>query len=262
VSSTGSTGAYKGGRRPYSSMRATAVLRDAFAMLRDQPLLFLPRIAMTVVTSALWIMLLGAVGQPVPAALDTLLRVAALSLVVLPLQTWVYNGYFFVVARDARTPREIANAFRAGLGRLLPGVAAVVAVVMAGTVAALPGAFAASYGVVAASPLLQAAGAALAVAALLAATVLLYFVPVAVVLGDGGFVASLRRGVATSRQRRGTVTAITLLSFGVLAATLAVEGTLRDLGLAGFVVGRLLSAVASVYLIVVNPELYLDAADR
>lgn len=239
--------------------RLRQTFRDAFQLLRGRPLLFLPRLILTLASSALWILLADAVRNPFAASRTDLLVVAAGFLLLLPVQVWVYNAYFFIVKQEGWSLRE---AFRAGIGRVPHGIAAVLLPVVATLLLTVPGVLLIVSGIYRGVMWHVAVGAAYAVLALIVVAIRFYFVPVAAVLGTASFRENVRAGLDAAHKHRTEVTALTLFSFLLLATTVVLEGGLRQAGLIGFVAARLISAVISVYVLVLNPEFYLVALDE
>lgn len=241
-------------------MSLRTVLVDAFALLRSNPLLFVPRLALMAASSVLWIFLVGEIRTVPVVDPGALLVIAGLAVLLTPLQVWTYNAYFILVDRHNASLQDIVAAYRAGLDRLPQGIAAVMVPVFLVGVLSLPGAFLFAYGFVQDAALIQVYGALLVIAVIALVAIAFYFVPVAVVLGEDAFTTNFRKGMAAAREQPRAVAAITIASFVLLLSTLFVEGTLKQAGLAGFIIGRGISTVVSVYLLIVNPELYLDAA--
>jgi hypothetical protein len=102
-----------------------------------------------------------------------------------------------------------------------------------------------------------ATGIALSLVFLLGVSFGLYFVPISLV-ADGDFFKSLRSSFNASNNNRKEVVALTLFSLAVLVASSYVTGWLKDIGLLVFSVGRMVSAVVGTYLLVISPQYYLE----
>lgn len=241
-------------------MRLRTILWEAFEMLREQPILFLPRIASSLVWSGFWIWLVGAVQNPLAFTPGFLQRVAVFLLIMTPIQVWVYNTYFVVVEQYQEDAVSIRAALHDGFYRLPEGMAALLIPAVVAAVAAAPGVYLAALGLVTGDIVLQVVGVVFALAVLLLTGIYFYFTPVAVVLGEESFRSNFRDGLTASRENRGLVIGVALLSIGILGLTTVLEGGARTAGVAGFVAARLVHAVVSVYILVVNPDLYLSVA--
>lgn len=242
-------------------MRLRTILIEAFEMLRERPVLFLPRIVSSLVWSGFWVWLVGAVQYPFVLDPALFQRVVVFLVIMAPLQVWVYNAYFVVVEQYREGTVSIMDALREGLVRLPQGLAALFIPAVVVGVGAVPGIYLAAAGVATGDIVLQLAGVVFALTVLILTGIYFYFTPVAVVLGDDSFRANFRDGLDASRENRRLVVGVTVLSIIVLALTTALEGGARAAGIAGFVLARLVHAVISVYLLVVNPEFYLSVEE-
>lgn len=241
-------------------MRLRTILWDAFEMLRARPTLFLPRIASSLVWSGFWIWLVGAVQTPLVFTSGFFYRVGVFLLIMTPIQVWVYNAYFVVVEQYRDGTVSIGTALHDGLYRLPEGMAALLIPAVVAGVAAAPGVYLTVLGLVSGDIVLQLLGTVFALAVLLLTGIYFYFTPVAVVLGEASFRTNFRDGLTASRENRGIVVGLTVLSVAILGLTTVLEGGARTAGIAGFVAARLVHAVVSVYILVVNPDLYLSVA--
>ncbi|MFB6158802.1 MAG: hypothetical protein ABEJ95_04030 [Candidatus Nanohalobium sp.] len=88
----------------------------------------------------------------------------------------------------------------------------------------------------------------------------LYFVPVTL-LKKKDLMESLQDSFSVSRRNRGEVLGLTVFSILVLSAASLTTGYLRDLGLAVFYIGRVVSSVVGTYVLVVSPSYYLHGED-
>lgn len=87
-------------------------------------------------------------------------------------------------------------------------------------------------------------------------TVATYFLPITL-LENKSFKEGFKDSLETSRSRPGEVTMLTLLSFVLLLLAFASNDYLETLGYAGFILGRMVSAVVTTYIFVVSPRYYL-----
>ncbi|MDY6770884.1 MAG: hypothetical protein SV186_02905 [Candidatus Nanohaloarchaea archaeon] len=243
-------------------MEFRTVLRSAFQLLRDRPLLFLPKLLMTAVWSLFWIQLIQGVTQPIAMQPAQARRLLGYMLLLVPVQILVYNAYFIIVRQYNTDTVDIWSAFRQGLGKLPQGLGAFFIPFIVGSLVAVPGSSLFILGQLNGNLLYQAAGLVLASAGLLVVTILFYFTPVSVVLGDSGFIEEFKRGYRQSRHHLRPVTGIALLSFVLLAVTTLLEGGLQRIGFIGFVLGRLVSSVINLYVLLVNPSMLLELEEN
>jgi hypothetical protein len=84
-----------------------------------------------------------------------------------------------------------------------------------------------------------------------------YFLPIGMLDRDSAL-KGLLSSKNTAFENPSQVTALTLLSFALLALAFVSQGALETLGYLGFVIGRLMSAVVTTYVFVVSPNYYLQ----
>ncbi|MDD5317783.1 MAG: hypothetical protein PHF51_03560 [Candidatus ainarchaeum sp.] len=242
-----------------------SLARGALRELARDPVLFLPKLVSTTLYIPPYLVL---VRSSVEAAKNPLLSQgllgaeapALLALFALaPLWIFIDSMYPELVRQRSETGKlGFRAAARHVLGRF-PKILAVTAILLAiGLAAMLPFAALAALGVVFASLPLIALGALGLAAAVFVLGIAFYFTPTSIVIGEGSVLGSLREGYALSRANFGPVFWLTLLSFALLLAGFYAEGAFSALGEAGFVAGRYLGAVVTVYLYVLNPSAYLE----
>lgn len=245
-------------------MSLRTVLADAFTMLRERPVLFLPRLAMTLVWSVFWLVLVRGLLDPVfflqhP---ERVLILLGFFLVFAPVQVLVYNLYFIAVRQHSDGDIDLWTAAREGFWKLPQGIGAFLVMGMLVGVTSLPGTALIVLGVYQARLLLVGVGALLIAAAVIVVAVVFFFAPAAAVIGEESFLTNLRHGLHASREGRRDVFLITVGSFVLLIGTNAVQGALETAGIVGFFIGRLVAAVIGVYVLIVNPDLFLDVIEE
>lgn len=238
-------------------MALRSVLRDSFTLLREEPVVFLPKLVSSLVGAIFWLYLLAGLTDPTQVSPERVRNLLIYTSVLIPFDTWIYNSYFIIVRQHQAGEVRMLEALKDGFRRLPQGLVALVVPLVLSTLVALPGIIGISVGLVTGNGLLLAGGLAWATLTTIVTTVVFYFSPAAVVLGDS-LVSDFREGISRSLGARREVLAMTLLSVGLLAVAFLAEGALGRLGQIGFVLGRMASGVVTVYLIVVNPELFLS----
>ncbi len=250
-------------------MQFRQVLIRSFQLLRSEPRLFYPRIVMTLVWSAFWIYLaqlfVPMLQSPADYVLNqqiTLDQIVVLSVFVFimtPAELWMYNAYFFMVKqRHVAGDIDMGDAFYRGLLRLPQSI---VLFCLLGTMALIfgtPGAIMFMYGQVHNVFWFQATGVLLSIMAITSVMLTVYFTPISVVLGERSFWRNVKEGLIASDDERHGVYLITLFSFAILLLASVTRGSLQQIGIAGFLLGRLLASIESVYLLIVNPELFIQ----
>ncbi len=85
-----------------------------------------------------------------------------------------------------------------------------------------------------------------------------YFLPIALI-EEEKLLGSVKSSLSTSVSSPVEVISLTVFSFVLLGLTFGSNQYLELLGYAGFVLGRLLSAIVTTYIFVVSPKYYLES---
>ncbi len=102
-----------------------------------------------------------------------------------------------------------------------------------------------------------AAGAAVTLLLTILLTFTIFFLPITI-LEKGKLDKSVKKSLKASRHNSREVTLLLLHSTVLLVLGATMQGTLGNLGLAGFAASRLISAVTTTYLFIVSPKMYLE----
>jgi len=242
-------------------MRLKEPLIAAFKLLRDRPILFIPKIVISTLWSFLWIYLLQHATTPtglqsLPAGL-LLAAVVGLSF----LQIWVYNSYFAIVEQYHADDIRLLTAFKQGLSTMPRGIAVFILLIFISTILAFPGLLIAAIGQLTGDFVLYLTGLGIAIVILLIVTIAFYFVPVSVILGDNSFLQDIKTGFAASTSNLQDVSIISIASFGVLILTGFLEGFAETAGTVSFFLLRYINSIVGVYLLIVNPEMLFKFTD-
>lgn len=85
----------------------------------------------------------------------------------------------------------------------------------------------------------------------------IYFLPATLVDKDST-IDAFKQSFRSSNENRADVTKLIIFSFGLLIVASASSGIGQTLGYIGFVLGRLVSSIVSTYLYVVSPKYYFS----
>lgn len=85
----------------------------------------------------------------------------------------------------------------------------------------------------------------------------IYFLPAALV-SESSSIKSFKQSIGSANENRRHVLILTVFSFLLLLVASVSTGRTRNVGYAGFIIGRLLSAVFSTYIYVVSPKYYFE----
>lgn len=84
----------------------------------------------------------------------------------------------------------------------------------------------------------------------------IYFLPIT--LTENKTIDSFRESFKTSGSNKKEVSALLLFSLALLGLAAASSGILRSIGVAGFIIGRLISSIIATYTVIISPKYYLE----
>jgi hypothetical protein len=233
----------------------TKVLKSSFRMLLEQPKIFVPRLASSLVGAS------AVAGILFSQSLTAALTVAAVTLPVL-----MVLGTFTPVMTAAMVKlKDSDQLLRDGFRETLKNWKGLTALLALGL------------GIIAATTVVYMLGAAgfyltgniyiIAAALILNLAIIavsgfyLYFAPIAV-LDSQKTTESIRSAFSASNRNRREVVLLMAFSIAVLIASSLTTGYLRRLGVALFFLGRIASSVVGTYLLVISPNYYLTEAEK
>jgi hypothetical protein len=88
----------------------------------------------------------------------------------------------------------------------------------------------------------------------------IYFLPVTLI--DNNLGKSFRESFSTSRNNSREVTALLMFSLALLGLAAFTTGSIRNLGIAGFIFGRAISSIISTYTVIISPKYYLEEVEK
>lgn len=221
------------------------VLRDSLEMLRDRPVFFVPKVFSTSLSS-LW--LLGLVEG-----------IGPLSFYLVSTPLVVFTGVFVSVmlAGMVKNDASLETGFReaaASLGNVLKASLFFLTAVF---LVSLPASLGVAYYMLSGSLVMMLAGFSASVLLLAGLTFAVYFLPVTLLEQESlmdSYLESRKKSVGNYRE----VAFLTVFSFTLFGLAFLSQGWLEGLGYAGFVTGRLVSAVVTTYVFVVSPRYYVE----
>lgn len=242
-----------------------SILGGSFAELRRSPLLFLPKMVSVTFWIIPYLLLMQSLKVDLLRATVSTETWGAMALLLLLTPVWLIIDSMYPVLVEQRRKKkklDFSAALRHVLGRMLPLIALFIAIIVIATICFLPFASLMAFGIV--YSLLPALGLGLLGAAIIifVGGIALYFVPTSIILEKAGFAESFRRGFTLTQRNFSLVFWLTLLSFFFLILSFVLEGTLGALGILGFIAGRYLGGIVTVYLYIVNPIAYLEARTK
>lgn len=235
---------------------ALQVLIESFRVLRERPVIFLPKLFSTFLSSLMLVWLLEYLPKTGEASVTT----AVLPFIFLIALGFVGVSASLMVASMVKHSRKEAllkQASRDVLERWKVLFSTTLAVTAVSFLISFPAVLGVLFYRFTGNIFVIAAGAILSMCMILFLSFASYFLPVTLLEKDSlvkGFSASL----GESRQNSREVTALLLFSLLLLGVAFLSTGSLEALGYAGFVVGRLVSAVINTYFFVISPTYYLE----
>lgn len=215
--------------------------------MREEPRLFVPKLASTTISTAWVIGLLNSVGE------STYLYYA----LALPFITLLGVFVSVMVAAMVDSGSGLREGFYRTIRRWKTLLGASGIFLVTGLVFSLPMSIGLMFYLVAGNLVALAIGSLVSISAILLFSFGVYFLPITIVK-NRSIMESLKDSATTSRQNSREVSLLLLFSLALLGLASVSQGTLRGIGYLGFALGRLLSAMATTYLFVVSPNYYLS----
>ncbi len=227
---------------------------ESFRMLLDQPKMFVPRLISTSISTA-WILSFPALysGQVSSIQFSTLLYyVASMPLIAL-------LGVFVSVmlAEMVADKPLLRKSFLKTLNQWKT-LLTVSATLMVSTVLFyIPTALGIVLTFMTGQMIFTGAGAAVSLLLIFGFSFAIFFLPISIT-ENNGLVKSFSNSFNASRRNSREVSVLMLFSLVLLGVAFTMQGTLQNIGIAGFIASRFTSAVMTTYLFVVSPKMYLE----
>jgi len=249
-------------------MGFVSIAKGALSELIREPLLFLPQLISTTLFIPPYLMLFQATAQLAsnPYLASSLLpeETTALAIILVLTPPWIFLNSLYpeLIRQRERTGRlQFKEAAKHVWKRYLKILAFYLLTLILTFAIGLPFILMMAFGLIFLLPLF-ALGLLLLVAAIFGLGILFYFTPSSIVIGNSGIIGTFKESAALSRQNFSFVFWLTLLSFAVLLLGFYAGGALQTLGVIGFIAGRYVGAILTVYLWVINPAAYLHLVNK
>ena len=233
-------------------MELAETLYESFLMMLERPQLFIPRLVSTVLGSVL---IIGWITEMVSTKLFFLL---------VPIDLIIASFAPVMVASMVKQENRkdiLMKGFRETLGHWKPVIGLAAITLLLSFITALPLGIGASAYLITDKLIYALIGGILSLTIVFAVAFGLYFVPITII-ESGRLSKSLSNSFKTSSKNRAEVTALVLFSLAVLVFSSMMTGILRDIGLAVFFTGRVISSVVGTYILVISPNYYLKGAEN
>lgn len=235
-------------------MNLKRLLIESAKELRRRPSYFLPKL-LTSLIGSIWILgVFSSLGDPLAPNPD--LESLYIGLMTFPLVFFLGLLSPVIVAEMVKNNHTVFQSIR-NCYRQIPKLLMTCLLLIIGfTVAVIPVYLGALYYLLSGSFILLGLGALTSIAAILAVTYGIYFLPITLL--DNSSFGSIRESLEASKNNRKEVTMLIILSFGVLGLASLSSGAARALGITGFILGRMISATITTYTLIVSPKMYLE----
>ncbi|MFB6174470.1 MAG: hypothetical protein ABEJ87_00660 [Candidatus Nanohalobium sp.] len=234
-------------------MNVIKVLKDSLKLLRKRPQLFLPKLTSALISSS-WLIYLFSLMQS-----GKVQALAGFYLVTIPLIT-LLGVYIPVLTAEMIRNRDREKLLRTSLvksaGYWKRVLAMTLFMLLILFLSSIPASIGTALLLRTGQILFGVLGIAISLTAILGVGFAIYFLPISVI-SSNGFLSGLKESASTSYSNSREVVALMLFSFTLFAAAFATQGALRGLGLAAFVIGRLISATVTTYTFVLSPSYYI-----
>jgi len=241
------------------------LLRRAFSELAKNPVLFAPKFVSVTVYAFIYSYMISEMRAVLAAQALTsgyFIGMGAL-FAFLPIWLIIDSMYPSLVEQLLRKERlDFKSALSRSASKFLGVLALVLLFMVVSLICAAPFLLVAVEGMRIGSIALIAIGALGAGLVLFALSVAGYFLPTSILIERKGLVDSLKEGFGATRKNLKLVTILSLVSFVVLIAGFALEGTFESAGIIGFFLARYAGGILTVYLYVVNPTAYVETEKR
>jgi hypothetical protein len=228
------------------------ILEKSFRMLLERPVLFIPRLISSTISSAAMIFwILGWI--------DTFTFLAVFPIVGIV-------GSFTPIMVSSMVEKESKKKLlRKGFIETLGLWKQILGFTMLTFVLAFINSIPLSLGLIASintgNPVYVAGGLLISLIILISISFGLYFVPISLIK-EGKLFKGIGNAIDTSNENRKEVTLLILFSLAVLGISSTTTGYLRDIGLSIFFIGRMASSVVGTYLLVISPQYYLSESEE
>lgn len=226
------------------------VMRESLDLLVERPVLFVPRLASTVLGVAWFIALVEGLAPLTMLALTgPFVALAGLFSSVMMAE---------IVSREDSSDRILLESFSATSRQFWDLMKVLAILFVAGTVVYYPALVGVTAYLQFGEILYAGIGVSISVILFFLLVFFGYFIPISLVQ-KGSATESIKGSVNASFRNSGEVVALTLFSFLLLGAvSLIGSGVARTAGYAVFLALRLVSSAVSAYFLVVSPRYYLE----
>lgn len=238
------------------SLRQTLV--ESFQMLIDQPKMFVPRFISTSI-STLWILSFPGLysGSIYSINMSTLAYYGA----SMPLIALLGVFVSVMLAEMVSDRALLKKSFMQTLSRWETILTVSLGMVFSTVLLYLPTAIGGVLALTTGQFLFVIIGSVLSLFLMLVFSFAIFFLPISITR-ENGLIDSFSESFDASKRNSKEVSLLMLLSLFLLGIAFSMQGVFESIGVLGFVISRFVSAVATTYLFVVSPKMYLVEESR
>lgn len=231
------------------------LLKESAKELRERPSFFIPKVTVSLIGSAWMLGIIYLIGDPMTAS-ESQTQALLLALSFFPVMAFLGILSPVVVAEMVKNNGKLIESLKTCLGytpRLIVASILMIFAIVAVTIPAYIGLI--GFILFNSIPALII-GLTTSIAALVLMTYGIYFLPIT--LTENSAIESVKESFKASKENKREVSLLLVFSFTLLILAAFSSGAAQKLGAAGFVLGRVISAVVSTYTVIISPKMYLD----
>ena len=234
------------------------VVRNSFSLLRKKPQIFLPKVALNLVWSIIWLTVATTLKQPTSFTPRHYLILGGFILVLTPVNIWIFNSYVFLVRQFREKRFSMRKAFRKGLRKMPQSLSSMAITSILTLLVSIPGILITLHGISSDSSFITLSGYILTGISVTSVFISFYLVPASVITGKDSFRKNFRNGFQASVEMRQETAMLAIITILLLVSTVFLEGFLRNIGIVGYLGFRMVYGVVNVYILLLNPSLLMD----
>ena len=234
-------------------MSIRQVLVESFQMLRHQPKMFFPKFVSTTI-STIWILSFPGLytGNISSINMSTFLYYLG----SMPLIALLGVFVSVMLAEMVAGKPLLKRSFMKTVGRWKTILGVTLAMILSTVFLYVPTALGGALTFTTGQFMFVVAGAAVSLVLMLGFSFSIFFLPISIIK-KSDLLKSFSDSFNVSKKNSREVSLLMLLSLLLLGVSFSMQGVLENIGVLGFVASRFISAVATTYLFVVSPKMYL-----
>ncbi|MFB6208647.1 MAG: hypothetical protein ABEJ56_00740 [Candidatus Nanohaloarchaea archaeon] len=241
-------------------MEALKILKESLEMLWENPVIFLPKLVSTGMSSVLLVLIVSNFQFLKSLSSYKLLAVALILPLIMTLIGVLASMLVAAMVKHFDDPRIVRKSITEVVERIRQAVKTTLLLAALAVTISVPMSLLYFYYLGGGSTFYLVLAGLLILLAVIAISFASYFLP-ATLLEHSTLTKSVKDSYSVSRDNSGLVTSLVFLSIIMLGAAFLSSGILEKLGYAGFLLGRMSSTVVNTYVFVMSPKIYYSAPE-